>query len=87
MIDSNYDVYHTESSTDKENNKNCANPAEMKYKTRSLTLKHEGIHFEQLVDALMPVLDENWHDNHSYNVFNNVDEGQKYVWYRICLQH
>ena len=59
VIDSNYYMHCTESRTKKETNKNRINPTEMIDKTKLLMLKHEGTHFEPLIDALMLTLDAN----------------------------
>ena len=77
MIDRKHDMHCTNSSDDKENNKNCDNPTEMTGKNKLLTLKHKGLHFEPLIDVLILTLDRNWPENYYYNILNNVYEVQK----------
>ena len=76
---------YTDSSTDKETNKNCINPTEMIGKTKLLILKCQELHFEPLIDVLTPKLDMNLPEDNSHNIFNNVDESQKkYLAENMC---
>ena len=46
-------------------------------KPNLLMIKYQGLLFEPSIDASTPKLDMSWTENHSYNILNKFDEGQK----------
>ena len=73
MININYFMRCTESRTDKENNKININPTEIIGEKKMLITKHEGLHYEPLIDPLTPSLYLNCPEHNFYDVFDNVD--------------